>query len=127
MKDFFCFTLSALFELIRFDVAIKVFGSASVLKKAATLRTLPAACPDKTEQCIVSAVDSAVCLYMKWVPCLQRSVVTARLLRWNGIDAHIVIGVRSEPFFGHAWVEVDGRIVNDSLGYQRALTVLTRI
>ena len=35
--------------------------------------------------------------------------------RRNGIAAQLVIGCRPLPFESHAWVEVDGRVVNDLL------------
>ena len=65
--------------------------------------------------------------YWKPVKCLQRSVVTARALRAYGIDADVVIGYRLAPFLSHAWVEVGGRIVNDSPVFQHRLQVLERI
>lgn len=41
--------------------------------------------------------------------CLRRSLVEFWLDRLAGIDARLVIGVRSNPAFGaHAWVEVHG-------------------
>ena len=59
------------------------------------------------------AVDLASVFYFKRVPCLQRSVVTTLLLRRHGWNAEMVIGVRMLPFQSHAWVEIQGRIVND--------------
>lgn len=47
--------------------------------------------------------------------CLQRSTVLWRELNRRGVDADLRIGVRAgdtSPAM-HAWVEVDGRIVND--------------
>jgi len=42
--------------------------------------------------------------------CLTQSVVLASLLARRGLDAKVIIGVRSpEQFAAHAWVEVDGR------------------
>jgi len=38
-----------------------------------------------------------------------------------------VIGYRAAPFFSHAWVEVAGRVVNDSPIYQMRLQVLERL
>jgi len=35
-----------------------------------------------------------------------------------------VIGYQTGPFFGHAWVEVDGRVVNDAEVYKQRLHVL---
>jgi len=74
---------------------------------------------DITEK-ICGAVDTACIWYWKEVLCLQRSAVSACLLRRYGIAAQMVIGVQQFPFRAHAWVEVDGRIVNDK-PYMREL------
>jgi hypothetical protein len=59
------------------------------------------------------ATDMACIWYCKQVLCLQRSAATVWLLRRHGIAAHMVIGAQQLPFKAHAWVEVDGRVVND--------------
>ena len=59
------------------------------------------------------AMDLACVLYPHRVLCLQRSAATTVLLRRNGIPADLVVGVKHIPFRSHAWVEVDGVIVND--------------
>src|ERR1700721_2090695 len=66
-----------------------------------------------SEQQILRAIDLACAFYFKEVLCLQRSVVTTRLLRRYGVDAGMGIGVRRTPFQAHAWVEVAGRCVSD--------------
>jgi hypothetical protein len=76
---------------------------------------------------IVWAVDEACVWYVKRAPCLQRSAVTACLLRRHGVRAELVIGYRALPFESHAWVEVDGHVVNDRPQYQRVFTVLERL
>jgi len=76
---------------------------------------------------IVWSVDEACVWYVKRAACLQRSVVATWLLRRHGIAAHLVIGCRPIPFESHAWVEVDGRVVNDLPQYQRAFAVLDRL
>ena len=78
--------------------------------------------PDFTEQ-ICGAVDTASIWYWKEVLCLQRSAASACLLRRYGVSAQMVIGVQQLPFRAHAWVEVDGRIVNDK-PYMRELYVV---
>lgn len=60
-----------------------------------------------------AAVERACVWYPKKAVCLQRSAVTTCLLRTHGIAAHLVVGVRSMPFLAHAWVEVEGTVVND--------------
>jgi len=59
------------------------------------------------------AVERACVWYPKKALCLQRSAVTTCLLRSCGVGAKLVIGVRPMPFCAHAWVEVDGSVVND--------------
>lgn len=59
------------------------------------------------------AVDYSCVFYFKRVLCLQRSAATALLLRRHGGEAELVIGVHLLPFHSHAWVEVEGRVVND--------------
>jgi hypothetical protein len=76
---------------------------------------------------IIWAVDEACVWYFKRAPCLQRSAVAAGLLRRHGARAELVIGYRALPFESHAWVEVDGRIVNDRPQYQKFFTVLERL
>lgn len=62
---------------------------------------------------ICAAVDLACIWYWKEALCLQRSAATTCLLRRYGIPAQLVIGTQKLPFKAHAWVEVDGRVVND--------------
>jgi hypothetical protein len=62
---------------------------------------------------LCNAVDLACVFYFKKVMCLQRSAATALLLRRYGAPAEMVIGAQILPFKSHAWVEVDGTIVND--------------
>jgi hypothetical protein len=76
---------------------------------------------------IVWSVDEACVWYVKRALCLQRSMVGTWLLRRHGIAAQMVIGCRPLPFESHAWIEVDGRVVNDLPQYPRAFTVLDRL
>src|SRR4029077_7615456 len=76
---------------------------------------------------ICEAVSHAACFYVKPVLCLQRSVVAAKLLRKHGFTSRLVIGYRAAPFFSHAWVEVDDRVLNDSPVYRERLQVLVTI
>lgn len=75
---------------------------------------------------VCSAVDSACIWYWKQVLCLQRSAVTTCLLKDNGIPAQLVIGAQHTPFRAHAWVEVDGRVVNDNSYTNEIYVVLDR-
>ena len=48
--------------------------------------------------------------------CLDRSVLLWYLMQQRGLDGRIRIGVArdDDDLVGHAWVELDGRVVNDN-------------
>jgi hypothetical protein len=72
------------------------------------------------------AVNVACAGYLKQVQCLQRSAALVCLLRDRGVPASLVIGAQHIPFNGHAWVEVDGEIVNDHRANLEKYIVLDR-
>lgn len=118
-------TARAWIGLFAFDAA-RVAGFA---RMCAWLRRQPAAQRRSwasTDE-VVWSMEEACVWYVKRAACLQRSAVATWLLRRNGIAAQLVIGCRPLPFESHAWVEVDGHVVNDRPQYQRAFTVLDRL
>ena len=114
----------ALYEIVRYEVMLWLLGSGRVLSqlRRQTISTRTAGAG--LEKTICDAVLLATCFYWKPVLCLQRAVCTVRLLRRHGIHARLVIGYRPSPFFSHAWVEVDGRVVYGSTAYQQRLKPL---
>lgn len=75
---------------------------------------------------LCTAVDRAAAYYFKRAWCLQRSATATCLLRLRGVEAEMVIGVKKIPFYAHAWVEVEGRVVNDHPMIQQRYVVLER-
>ena len=114
---------SALYELIRYDVIRVLRGSANIWRLNPQASTSEPA-SDEVVRTTCNAISLAACLYWKPVPCLQRSVCIVRMLRKRDVVTRLVIGYRPVPFFSHAWVEVNGRIVNDSPAYRERLQVL---
>ena len=115
----------ALWELVRYEVVQSLFGFNRIHSQMASCRVRRQIGPPGMEKTVCDAVTLAMCFYYKRVLCLQRSTVAARILRRKGIDARLVIGVRPAPFLSHAWVEVDGRTVNDSPVYRERLQILS--
>ena len=113
--------MRALYEIARYDAVLRVRGSGHVLREVSRQPVAVKPTSQELEQDICDAVLLATCLYWKPVLCLQRSVCTARLLRKHGVNARMVIGYRPAPFFAHAWVEVEGRVVYGSPVYQKRL------
>ena len=114
---------TALLGLAGFDLVLRVW-SLKVLcacvarvavrprRPASDPRSDPTPDPRLVAQ-VCAAVERACVWYSKQALCLQRSAVTACLLRRFGVPARLVIGARPMPFLAHAWVEVEGAVVND--------------
>jgi hypothetical protein len=77
-------------------------------------------------QRICAAVNMACIWYWKEVLCLQRSAATTCLLKRNGVPAQMVIGAQQLPFKAHAWVEIDGTVINDKPYTAEMYAVLDR-
>jgi hypothetical protein len=117
----------ALYELARYEAIIWLLGFGCIQRQLSRQSIAAKPTGPELEQAICDAVLLATCLYWKPVLCLQRSACTVRLLRKHAVVARLVIGYRPSPFFSHAWVEVDGRIVNGSPAYQTRLRLLCSI
>ena len=116
--------VQALWELVRYDLVNVSLGFQHICRQVSRQPVASQTGPRQTESLVCDAVGTAACFYYKPVRCLQRSVVAARLLKKSGIKSCLVIGYRPAPFLSHAWVEVDGRVVNDSPVYKERLHVL---
>jgi prolyl oligopeptidase len=111
MNVFLC--LQALLQILRFEYYLRR-GDFALLYQA--VRDCPRSDESSSREWIepiCRAIDIACVCYPKLVLCLQRSAATVCLLRRYGLPALLVIGIQEVPFKAHAWVEVNGRVVND--------------
>jgi len=118
--------IRVLLELLRYDLMFAWRGLPGVRPRRRSRVEIAGSGAMEWERAICEAVRSVAPFYWKPIRCLQRSIVTTRLLRKHGIPAEVVIGYRAAPFFSHAWVEVTGRVANDSPTYRMRLQVLER-
>src|SRR5579859_6301004 len=86
----------------------------------------PASEVQESDRELSRAVDLARVFYFKRVLCLQCSAATAVLLRRHGCNAEMVIGAQLLPFQSHAWVEINGQVVNDKPYIAEIFQVLER-
>lgn len=114
----------ALWELARYDATNALRGFGYIQRQLKRQSPVTKVADPEMRQAVCNAILLATCFYCKPVLCLQRAVCAVRLLRKCGIAAKLVIGYRPAPFFSHAWVEVDGRVVNGSAAYQSRMRVL---
>jgi hypothetical protein len=118
--------LRAYLKLIYFDLYLAREDFAALYDKVRAYPTRRKAEAADPVDRICSAVDRACIWYWKEALCLQRSAATACLLRDYGVLAHLVIGAQQMPFKAHAWVEVEGRVVNDKPYTPQMYAVLDR-
>jgi Transglutaminase-like superfamily len=116
----------ALFGLLAYDIlsALCRFQTIYSLVRAWKVRSRT------DESDIIDQVSAAVNYACVWYPkqalCLQRSFVTTYLLRRRGVAAEMVMGAQKLPFKAHAWVEVDGRAINERSNVQATYAVWDR-
>jgi hypothetical protein len=119
-------TLAGLLLLATADIVLKLTGFSMLYRaiKRWPLANRRANSATIMETCNI--VDRACTWHPRQELCLQRSAVAACLLRSFGVPAEMVIGVHKMPFYGHAWVEVEGKVVNDHKNVQTFFHVLSR-
>jgi hypothetical protein len=122
----FTLTLLAYLKLIQLDFYVARGDFAAIhdrVRDYVTEKRVPR--PDTLDR-VCSAVEMACIWHWKEVLCLQRSAATVWLLRRHGITAQLVIGAQQLPFKAHAWVEVEGHVVNDKPYMPEIYAVLDR-
>jgi hypothetical protein len=121
----------AYLELVRIDVLLRLHGFSRSVADAPSARALPGGG--------LSADDlSRGRSYARWlevaarhhlVPahCLHRSLALHYWLRREGLPSSLQIGVRKQgsELRAHAWVELDGHVVNDAPSFTSAFKPLT--
>lgn len=105
--------IEALLCLLETEWLLRRHGDRPLPEALARIRFSPDTQSRYTPAEVCRAVDVACTLYVKTVLCLQRSVALAMLLRRHHYPAELIIGARTVPFRAHAWVELEGRVLND--------------
>jgi hypothetical protein len=67
----------------------------------------------------------AAALYPGRAACLERSLTLYWYLRRHGVGVDFRMGVQMYPFLAHAWLELDGRAINDVPEHVRRFVPIT--
>lgn len=118
--------LQAYMELIHFDRYLVHGDFGGLYRRVRNSPVKKTSDQQGSVERICAGVDLACIWYWKEALCLQRSAATTCLLKRSGVPAQLVIGVQQLPFKAHAWVEVDGRVVNDKPYVAQMYAVLDR-
>ena len=108
-------TVTAFIGLAAFDLLLRFRGFKSLIRAVKRRQTAEPLTMDR-EICrrVRAMVDRAQMYYPKKAMCLQHSAVVTWLLRREGVPAEMVLAACDYLPEAHAWVEVDGEVVNDS-------------
>ena len=113
----------ALFGLLAYDILSAVCRFQTIYSKVRGWKVNGETDGPATIDRVCTAVNYACVWYPKQALCLQRSFVTTYLLRKYGVAAQMVMGAQKLPFKAHAWVEVDGRAINERSNVQATYAV----
>lgn len=121
------YTFAALILLFTAEAIRKLGGFHSIHRGVAQwTMNLGKQPSEETLRNVCAAVNRACTWHPKPSLCLQRASVLVCLLRSLGFQAEMVIGVHKMPFYGHAWAEVGGEVINDHANAQKFFHVLSR-
>jgi hypothetical protein len=119
------YTLIAFFAFAAYDALMKLLGFAGIC------RILTRGVPGKRRIDLVrllrvcAGIERARIWYPKTIMCMQHSAVIKFLLMRCGLNPRLAIAGRIMPFQSHAWVEIDGTVINDTQKVQSYYSVFT--
>ena len=120
-------TVTAFISLAAFDLLLKFAGFKALIELVKRRQTAEPRTRDR-EICrrVRATVDRAQMYYPKKAMCLQHSAVVTWLLRRRSVPAELVLAACDYLPEAHAWVEVEGEVVNDSAKVKESYRELYR-
>lgn len=118
--------VEAIVALLVYDILSLLCPFKALYRKVRTWKVVQRTKQANIANRVCIAVNYACIWYPKQALCLQRSFVTTYLLRKHGVRAEMVLGAQKLPFKAHAWVEVDGRAVNERSNVKATYAVWDR-
>jgi Transglutaminase-like superfamily len=82
--------------------------------------------PESYSLAAARALEAACLIYPKKTTCLPFAVTLAALHYQRQYTCDFVIGVQNLPFYAHAWVEVEGKVICDTQDLKEKLALILR-
>lgn len=122
------FTLAkAFFTLAKVHSMLKKKGIGSILAFIKSIKRTKICIPTEHEvQEIIAAVDGASLIYPTKTFCLAWSATFVLLGLQRNWDVHLLIAVQTNPFYAHAWAELDGKVINDDPRVAQLLSIILK-
>jgi hypothetical protein len=115
--------LQALFMLLAYDVLRVLCRFQTIYSMVRAWKVRAKTNTSGIVDNVCMAVNYACVCYPKRALCLQRSFVTTYLLRKHGVGAQMILGAQKLPFKAHAWVESEGRAINERSNVQATYAI----
>jgi len=119
--------LSAFITLLKVNFYIKVRGFYStiqLLKKSRQGHSTYIIPQDEDLRNLANIVNKACLIYPTRTKCLEWAITFVLLALKRKWKCNLEIGVQNYPFFAHAWVECDGKVVMDSQDLREGLAII---
>ena len=104
--------LKSMLVLIVVDAVVHLFRFSTLAHLLRHVHTTSS--HSRSEERVMRTLNFACLLYPRVVRCLVYSAAATILLRREGHDVHLVVGMRKIPFAAHAWCELDGKPILDN-------------
>lgn len=121
--------LKALIELARVHRTLKRHGIQGILDaiKSRVTRNKMVNQPDEKEiEKLIAAVDAASILYPKKTFCLSWAATFTLMALKNCWPCKLVIGVQANPFYAHAWAQIENKVIHDDPVIAEVLSIILK-
>lgn len=121
--------IKAIFELARVHKTMKQKGIGGVLNSIKKIKNKHKNLfkpTDKEIKKLASAVDAATILYPKKTFCLAWASTFVLLALKKNWKSSLVIGIQTNPFYAHAWAQIDGKVVHDDPVIAKVLSIILK-
>jgi Transglutaminase-like superfamily len=125
-------TMKALVLFVLIDIGFHCVGFDAVyqriVRRAARRNSAPADAADteRAQTTLHAVLQATRWYYRSRLDCLPKALTLYTLLRDQAIAADLCLGVKRFPFAGHAWVEVNGLVIDNKPKQVRRYTLIAR-
>ncbi|WP_010301750.1 lasso peptide biosynthesis B2 protein [Candidatus Odyssella thessalonicensis] len=119
--------LGALFTLIKVNFYIQIKGfyrTIQLIKASKDLKRNYITPSEENLRKLACVVNRACLLYPTRTKCLEWAITFILLALKRGWKCNLEIGVQNYPFMAHAWVECEGKVVEDDQMLREGLGII---
>lgn len=119
--------LGALLTLVKVNLYIRFKGFYStiqLIKKSVDTQSQYTIPTDEELRDLANVVNKSCLMYPSRTKCLEWAMTFVLMALKRKWKCNLEIGVQNYPFFAHAWVECDGKVVMDSQDLREGLAII---